>query len=111
MMGASIRYCLITLQWSGNTTTCDPMTCTTPSLPENVSLTRPCIGKYNTSCSIVCRSGYKLVGSSTLKCVFNDMKRVVEWSSASAPSCKSELVLCTLDATNRSKVHLYVGQN
>ena len=110
-MGAPTRYCLITLQWSGNTTTCDPMTCPTPSLPENVSLTRPCIGKYNTSCSIVCPPEYKLVGSSTLKCVFNAVKRVVEWSSASAPSCKRELVLCTLDVMNRSKVHLHIGQN
>ena len=110
-MGAPTRYCLITLQWSGNTTTCDAMTCPTPSLPQNVLLTRPCIGKYNTSCSIVCPPEYKLVGSSTLKCVFNAVKRVVEWSSASAPFCKSELVLCTLDVTNRSKVHLYIGQN
>ncbi|KAL5488776.1 hypothetical protein EMCRGX_G017770 [Ephydatia muelleri] len=90
LIGSQIRHCLLTLQWSGSTTSCAMMNCTPVPHTANANLNLPCSGQYNTSCSIRCANGYTLVGSDIQHCTFDDNTRAVEWTSAPSSCNKGD---------------------
>ena len=86
LTGSELRVCLPNSTWTGLDASCPPLTCS-ELVPEtdSVEVITPCTTEYNSTCKLVCSSGYYLPGgdeSSMFEqtCALDEYKNV-NWTS------------------------------
>ena len=89
LVGSSVRICAPSGSWTGRPAICEPLQCPRLIPPDNSALLPPCIGEYNSSCTVVCDFGFKLEGPLQQNCVLlDDDEDKPKWTYP--PTCVGE---------------------
>ena len=95
--GSQQRTCLPSVSWSGTMTRCSPKKCSdkVTNPPPFTDIFQPCSGDFNTSCPVMCSSGYKQanesISVSSIQCKLEDDGVSVDWTRD--PVCIGESIL------------------
>ena len=94
--GSQQRTCLPSVSWSGNITRCPPKKCSDKNTnpPPFTNIFQPCSGDFNTSCPVMCTSGYRQANESylvsSIMCILDEDDMSVDWTSD--PVCTSKYI-------------------
>ncbi|XP_075038848.1 E-selectin-like [Mixophyes fleayi] len=83
MVGSSKLQCLLSGEWTSSVPICKAVQCATLTVPENSQMKCQDTANYNSQCAFSCSKGFRLIGSSILKCLSSG-----KWTLA-VPKCEA----------------------
>ena len=78
--GSTVRECLSTSKWSGDSTGCEIMHCEPLDPPKNGLLVLPCDTQYGAICNVQCSEGYYSNSSNDVQVCKLSSNSTLYWS-------------------------------